>query len=162
MNMDHLKRPAVFAGLVIVVGVAFAASPHFVKGPTAALDSGNAVVSWKEAGLGTNVLIEYDASAHADVIYQCVTNSNRCPAATNKQKLDENVHAYGAFSSGKNGQITASLTITPLNSTLSCPPGQKRELVSVSYTGIRLDDLTTPLGASAVPSSLSQSGFECP
>jgi hypothetical protein len=162
MNLDHLKRPVLFAGLIVVIGVASAASPHFVKGPTAVLDNGNAVVSWKEAGLGSNVLIEYDASAHADVLYQCVTNSNHCPAATNKQKLDANVHAFGAFSSGKNGAITASLTISPPDSTLSCPPGQRRELVSVSYTGIRLDDLTTPVGAPATPSSLSQSGFECP
>jgi hypothetical protein len=162
MNINHFDRPVLLVGLLVVIGTASAANPHFTRGPTAALVNGNAQVSWKEAGLGTNQLIEYDASAHADVLYQCVTNSHRCPAASNKQQLTQNVHAYGAFSSGKNGQITASLTITPPDSTLSCPQGQSRQMVSASYTGIRLDDLTTPVGAAATPSSLSQSGFECP
>jgi hypothetical protein len=52
------------------------------------------------------------------------------------------VSATGTFNSGKNGQVTASLTVNPPPSDISCPPGQSLELASVSYTNITLTDTT--------------------
>jgi hypothetical protein len=52
------------------------------------------------------------------------------------------VSATGTFNSGKNGQVTASLTAQPPPSDISCPPGQSLQLAQVSYTNIVLTDTT--------------------
>lgn len=154
-------------GLVLAVlavsGVALAASAHFVRRPTSTIDNdGNLVVSWKEAGLGDTAVVEYEASADAHAKYQCVNRGGKCPAASNKEEVFGPVSAAGAFASGKNGSITASLTMEPPPATLDCPGNQTVELVSVSYEDIALLDITNNLAAQADPSSLSQSGPECP
>ncbi len=48
------------------------------------------------------------------------------------------VSASGEFTSGKNGQITGSLTLMPPSTTLTCPGGQHVVLVSVSYTNVQV------------------------
>lgn len=150
--------------LALATGVAFAASPHFVNGPDASLNTstGSVTVTWKEAGLGDTTLVSYEASADGRARYQCVNHGDKCPAAANKQDVFGPVSATGTFASGKNGSITASLTIQPPASTLDCPGNQIIKLVSVSYTDIALADLTNNVVASADPSSLSMSGPECP
>jgi hypothetical protein len=52
------------------------------------------------------------------------------------------VIATGTFNSGKNGQDTASLTVSPPLSDISCPPGQGLELALVTYTNLVLADTT--------------------
>lgn len=142
---------------------AVAASAHFVRGPFASLNGdGSVTVNWKEAGLGDTTLVDYSATAVASARYQCVNHGGRCPAASNKEDVLANVSAGGSFSSGKNGSITASLTMGPPAGTLDCPGNQHLELVSVSYTNIRLSDLTNGVSASATPSGLAMSGPECP
>jgi len=146
-----------------IIGTALAASPHFVRGPDASINNtGDVTVTWKEAGLGNNVTVQYEASADAAAKYQCVNNGGKCPAASNKQEVFGPVSASGAFSSGKNGTITGSLTFSPPSATLVCPGNQVLKLVSVSYSGIALADLTNGIYADASPSSLSLSGPECP
>lgn len=155
-------RWLVLGSLIVASGAALAASPHFVRGPTATLSSPDVTVTWKEAGLGDTVMIDYEASADAIAKYQCVNHGGNCPAASNKEEVSGPVSATGSFASGKNGSITGSLTIEPPAATLDCPGNQRTELVSVSYSGIALADLTNDLVASATPSSLSFSGPECP
>lgn len=157
-------RWLVLGSLAVAAGAAFAASPHFVRGPTASINTstGNVTVSWKEAGLGDTVSIAYIATANATARYQCVNHGGKCPQASNKQDVSGPVSAQGTFSSGKNGSITASLTITPPASTLQCPGNQIVEMTAVSYTNITLTDLTNNISALATPSSLGMSGPECP
>jgi hypothetical protein len=52
------------------------------------------------------------------------------------------VIATGTFNSGRNGQDTASLTVSPPLSDISCPPEQGLELASVTYTNVGLSDTT--------------------
>lgn len=163
MNSNNPHRIALAAALALAIGTVSAASPHFVKGPDASINSdGEVTVSWKEAGLGSTTTVFYEASADANARYQCVNRGGNCPAAANKQDVTGPVLADGEFQSGRNGQITASLTILPPESTLVCPGNQVLELVSVSYTGIALADVTNNVVAYATPSSLSISGPECP
>ena len=164
MNSNNPHRLVLAAALALAIGAVSASSPHFVKGPDASINSrnGNVTVSWKEAGLGSTTTVFYEASADANARYQCVNRGGNCPAAANKQDVTGPVSAEGQFNSGKNGQITASLTIEPPESTLNCPGNQVRALVSVSYTGIALADLTNDVVALADPSSLSMAGPECP
>jgi hypothetical protein len=72
----------------------------------------------------------------ADAVYAGKNNGQQCPNAANKVNVQADVSATGTFTSGKNGQITACLTVEPPPTTLTCPPGQDLVLVSVSYTNV--------------------------
>jgi hypothetical protein len=52
------------------------------------------------------------------------------------------VSQTGTFNSGKNGNVTASLTVSPPPSDISCPPGQSLQLAQVSYTNVAITDTT--------------------
>lgn len=137
---------AVFAPLVLVLAFALPAhadSPHFVRA-SADLSGTNLNVSFKEAGLGTNQLINYTASADATATYVCVNKGGANPSASNKTTVSGPVTASGTFSSGKNGQVTASLTLNPPppGSGFSCPPGQSQQTAEVSYTNVSITDNT--------------------
>ena len=124
-------------------GAASADSPHFIRA-SASLSGVNLVVSFKEAVLGTNQLINYTASANATATYVCVNKGGGNPSASNKTSSQGPVSASGTFSSGKNGSVNASLTVTPppVPATFSCPPGQKLETAQVTYTGVSITDTT--------------------
>ena len=92
-----------------------------------------------------------------------MNNGNKCPAAVNKQEVRSHISSFGAFNSGKNGTINGALTLAAPAATLSCPPGQHRELTAASFTNITLTDLTSgPANVPSTPSSLSFAGPECP
>ena len=130
--------------LVMAAPSALAVSPHFVNA-SAQLSGANLVVSFKEAGLGTNQLINYTASADATATYVCVNRGGANPSASNKTTVSGPVSASGTFSSGKNGNVTASLTLMPPlpPATFSCPNGQRQATAQVSYTNVAITDTTT-------------------
>jgi hypothetical protein len=131
-----------FTAVALIAQQALAVSPHFIFA-RADLQGTNLVVSWKEAGLGTNQLITYTASADATVTYVCVNRGGGNPSASNKTTISGPVSATDQFSSGKNGQVTASLTLTPPGpGGFSCPPGQSREIAQVVYTNVQITDVT--------------------
>jgi hypothetical protein len=135
--------------LALSMSNAFAASPHFISASASVDSSGNLVVSWKEAGLGDNVLINYMTSASATATYVCVNGGQHNPSASNKTTVSGPVSASGAFNSGKNGNITASLTAAPPSAgSFSCPPGQSLELASVTYDNVTLTDQTNNISVS--------------
>ena len=142
---------ALCAPLVLVVPFATAAhadSPHFVR-TSAQLSGVNLTVNFKEAGLGTNQLIDYVAAADGTAVYVCVNKGGANPSASNKTTVNGPVTASGSFSSGKNGQVTASLTLTPPGpGSFSCPSGQSREVAQVSYTDVTITDTTNGVSAS--------------
>jgi len=128
--------------LFVTAQPAQAVSPHFVQA-SAELSGTSLVVSFKEAGLGTNQLIAYVASADATATYVCVNRGGANPSAANKTTITEPVSETGTFSSGKNGQVTASITISaPGAGSFSCPPGQSLELAQVTYTNVLITDTT--------------------
>jgi hypothetical protein len=129
--------------LLLAVSPVFAASPHFIKVSASITNSGNLVVSWKEAGLGNDELIQYLANANATAEYACVNGGGKHPQATNKETVNGPVSAAGSFSSGKNGTINGSLTLTPPSAgSFSCPAGQSLVLARVIYYDVSLSDLT--------------------
>ena len=121
---------------------ALAQNEHFVRASGSLNNDGSLTVSFKEAGLGTNQLIDYTLTADATATYVCVNRGGANPSASNKTTVSGPVSASGTFSSGKNGQVTASLTVSPPPSDISCPPGQSLELASVTYTNVTLTDTT--------------------
>jgi hypothetical protein len=142
--MSRVSKLLLFTGLFLVIGMpaALADSPHFVRAD-ASTDGANLVVSFKEAGLGTNQLINYEATADATATYVCVNNGGKNPSAQNKTTVSGPVSATGTFNSGKNGQVTASLTLSPPGpGSFSCPKGQHLDIAEVIYTNVAITDTT--------------------
>jgi hypothetical protein len=76
------------------VSVALAQSPHFVRADaTIDRQTGDLIVSWKEAGLGANTLIEYTLSGSASVGYACINKGGKHPQASNKETVNGPVDA---------------------------------------------------------------------
>src|SRR6266516_4328279 len=126
--------PMMLAGFVMAAPAALAVSPHFISASGTLNADGSLTVKFKEAGLGTNQNINYLLTAN--------------PSAQNKTTVSGPVSATGTFSSGKNGKVTASLTVSPPPSDITCPPGQSLQLTSVSYTGVTLTDTTNNVSVS--------------
>jgi hypothetical protein len=128
------------------VGVVLADSPHFISASDALSNTenlGDLVVSFKEAGLGTNASISYTAAADGTATYACINGGGNHPAASNKETVSGPITANGQFSSGKNGTISQSLTIEePSPGTFSCPGGQTFVLADVSFKNVSITDTT--------------------
>lgn len=139
------KLMAVVAAAVavaVLAPVALAVSPHFINA-SANLSGTSLVVSFKEAGLGSNQNIDYLASATASATYVCVNRGGGNPSAGNKTTVTAPVSQTGTFNSGKNGNVTGSLTISaPGPGSFSCPSGQSLQLASVTYSGVSITDTT--------------------
>jgi hypothetical protein len=138
----------VFATAALAVPAALADSPHFTRASGTLNSDGSLTVAFKEAGLGTNQNIDYVLSADGTATYVCVNRGGSNPSAQNKTTVNGPVSASGTFSSGKNGQVSASLTVSPPPSDISCPPGQSLQLASVSYTNVTLTDTTNNVSIS--------------
>lgn len=140
--------PMILAAFVMAAPAALAVSPHFINASGTLNSNGSLTVNFKEAGLGTNQLINYELTADATATYVCVNKGGANPSAQNKTTVSGPVTATGTFSSGKNGNVTASLTVNPPPSDISCPPGQSLELASVSYSNVTLTDTTNQVSIS--------------
>src|SRR5215208_8444389 len=149
-----MRKIGIIAVLSLMAGVlaavpALAQNEHFIRASGSVNNTTGALtVSFKEAGLGTNQLINYTLTADATATYVCVNRGGGNPSAQNKTTVSGPVTASGTFSSGKNGQVTASLTVSPPPSDISCPPGQSLELASVTYTNVVLTDTTNNVSIS--------------
>jgi hypothetical protein len=122
---------------------AVAQNPHFTNASASIQSSGNLKVSFKEAGLGNNQLVSFQATADATAVYACFNRGGNHPQATNKTTVSGPVSGFGTFSSGQNGQIKQSLTLSPPGpGSFSCPNGQNMVLASVSYSNVAIKDIT--------------------
>jgi hypothetical protein len=135
--------------LALVTGAASAQNAHFIK--TSAGFSGsspNLEVTFKEAGLGDNLLVNISASAQASAVYACINGGGNHPQAANKATISGAVQASGTFSV-KNGTTSGTLTLVPPGpGSFSCPNGQKLVLASVTYSGVMLTDTTNSVSES--------------
>ena len=148
MSRKFTVLAAMLAFVLVVASPAMAQNEHFVRASGTLNNNGSLTVSFKEAGLGTNQLINYELTADATATYVCVNRGGANPSAQNKTTVAGPVSATGTFNSGKNGQVTASLTVSPPPSDISCPRGQSLELASVSYTNVTLTDITNDVSIS--------------
>ena len=138
----------VFAAVALIAQQALAVNPHFVSASPTLNNNGTLTVNFKEAGLGDNQLINYRLTADASATYVCVNKGGGNPSAQNKTTVAGPVSAEGSFNSGKNGNVTASLTLSPPPSDISCPKGQSLQLAQVTYNNVTLTDLTNNLTVS--------------
>jgi hypothetical protein len=152
MNLRTMVRGGLLACVLVAVSgavsPALADSPHFVKASAAGDGAGNLVVSFKEAGLGNNQNIDYTASADATALWGCVNKGGNHPQAQNKEAFSGLVTATGTFSSGRNGQISASLTLTPPGvGQLDCPDDMVVTLLQVTSSNVSISDDTNGITA---------------
>jgi len=143
-----LALAGLLAVAALAVPAALATSPHFINATGSLNADGSLTVNFKEAGLGTNQNITYTLSGNGTAIYVCVNKGGGNPSASNKTAVAGPVSATGTFSSGKNGQVTASLTVSPPFQDIGCPNGQSQQLASVTYTGMTLTDTTNNVSIS--------------
>jgi hypothetical protein len=139
--------------LAFGVTSAFAANARFINAHASVDSRGNLVATWKETGLGDTQLIAYTASANAAATWVCVNGGGANSSASNKTMVTGPVSASGTFSSGKNGNVTASLAASPPSLPLFCPGngsknGQQAQLAMVTYTDMTLGDETNHITAS--------------
>jgi len=135
----------VAAALVLIAGPAVANNPHYVKDPTATVQGNSLTVSWKAAGLGSQETVDFSLTGTADVSSQCFTKSGNPVNGVPKRETVA-VNVTGTFPV-RNGQVTGSLTVSPL-STLTCTGNQQVRILSVGF------DLTLT-GAGLPPVQLS-------
>ncbi len=90
-------------------------------------------------------------------VYACQNNGGNFPNDPKKTTVSGPVTASGDFTSGKNGQITGSLTLSPPATTLTCPSGQHVVLVSVSYTNVQVSGGGD---TAAIPGTFSRTFFD--
>lgn len=150
----------VVTALACALSVAWAQNVRFTKA-SATLAGPDLVVSWKEGGLGGNQNINYVASAYAVATYVCVTSGGACHDVSNQLRVEGPVTATGTFMSGKNGSVTASLTLEPLGPPNYACPGDLR-LSTVSYSNIQITDNNNNITKTTTPSAISATLFECP
>lgn len=137
-----LALPMMLTGLVMGAPAALAVNAHFVSASGTVNSDGSLTVKFKEAGLGTNQNIDYTLTAQGTATWVCVNKGGANPSAQNKTTVNGPVSASGTFNSGKNGNVTASLTVQPPPSDISYPKGQTLMLASASYTDVTLTDTT--------------------
>jgi hypothetical protein len=70
---------AMLAMALVAAAPALAVSPHFVSADATLNPNGTLTVAFKEAGLGTNQLINYELSADATATYVCVNKGGQQP-----------------------------------------------------------------------------------
>jgi len=138
---------AIVAMMAFGAGTASATSgAHFFSATASVADNGNLVVSFDEAGVGTQT-VNLSISGQGNATYACINGGGNHPKAANKQNVNGPVGASGNFAPTKNGRVDGSLSASPPPSTLTCPSGQTFVLACVSYTGITLTDNTNGVTA---------------
>src|SRR5262245_47157708 len=137
--MKRLLLPVAAAAALFGAATAQAANPHFIRTTAAIEADGDLTASFKMAGLGDNETITIVLSADATATYACKNNGNNFPSDPKKRTVAGPVSAAGEFTSGQNGQVTGSLTVSPPPSGgLDCPGNQREVLAVVSYTDVSL------------------------
>jgi len=132
--------------LVMASVVDWAQSPHFIGTAQVAgiFSDGGISASFKEAGLGDNVLVTYELAGKFSADYGCVNHGGNHPQAANKEAVVGDVGAIATFQSGKNGNVVGTVTFVPPSASeeLSCPGNQVAVLADISYSDLTLQDVT--------------------
>jgi hypothetical protein len=140
------------------------ANAHFIGDASAVVDAAGALtVSWKEAGLGNNQNVDYTTTADASGQFQYFNKGGNKPQGQPFQFGPTTVTASGTFASGKNGNITASLTAdapAPTQEILDAQTSANWVLKeTVTYSNITLTDTTNGIVATVSPSSVGPVTF---
>ena len=158
----QIKLSHCLLGLALVATAALAASPKFLRAPSASLGSPKVIVSWTEVGLGDTQTVNYKASAIVAARWQCLNRGNKCPSASNKAEVIAPIETGGTFGVDRNGRISGTLEIPAPTAGLVCPNGQVPTVAYALFTNITLTDTTNKISSLTNPSELPYEVPECP
>jgi hypothetical protein len=141
LNLMHrltIPVAVVCAGLV-ATSVAFASSPHFVKGPTYSATTSALTASGKAAGLANEPTAAFLTAEQVDVFYQCRNHGQNF--APGHPATSTGVTGPSKDFAPHNGQITFSVSLpAPVPSAADACPSKKWTVVvsRVDYLGVTL------------------------
>jgi hypothetical protein len=117
---------------------------HFFSATGSVDSTGALVVTWDEAGLGSDTVNYSLDVTDASATYACINGGGNHPKAANKETFNGPLPTANGTFTPKNGRVRpGGLSTGPLSAgTFSCPGGQRLVLASVSYSGITLTDTT--------------------
>ena len=138
-----------------------AQSPHFIKGPTATLDTntGEYCVSFKEAGLGSGpVTYTITAGTGTTFTYQCFTKSGNNPQGS-PNSVSGSGDSTSTTITPHNGTVSSTICLIPEQDGASCQGGGLvLRLVGTDYDNVTFSD---GLG-NVIPIADACSGSGCP
>ena len=137
------------------------AGPHFVKGPTATLDTntGEYCVSFKESGLGSGpVTYTITAGTGTTFTYQCFTKSGNNPQGS-PNSVSGSGDSTSTTITPHNGTVSSTICLIPEQGGASCQGGGLvLRLIGADYDTVTFTD---GLGTTVnIPDACSGSG--CP
>ncbi len=159
------KTIAVFGVLMGTIGTSYAANPHFIGKVRATINNATGAVQmcFKVAGLGNNENIDIAANGDATATYVCRNAGGNCPNAANKKTVTGPVSATQTFTSDRNGQVEACITLDPPSAGgFTCPGNQQVVLSSVSFSNLKVTAGANGPSATATPPALSIDRGACP
>lgn len=133
------------AALLFTSSTALAANPHFVSVSATEEADFDLRVRFKEAGLGANETVTIEVAALFSATFECFNKSGKVPNDPKKTNIVTDVSETDDFTSGKNGSVTATITLSPLDASdvgFSCPPGQQAVRSNVSWSDVTITDKT--------------------
>lgn len=120
--------------MALTTPAAHASDPHFghtdASGPD---DNGSLTISFTMVNLSIGARITVTASSLAKATYACQNRGGNFPSDPKKKEEVEWVATSGKFTANLFGRIRGKLVLDPPHSTLKCPPGQKKVLMSISH-----------------------------
>jgi len=138
-----------------------AQSPHFIKGPTATLDTntGEYCVSFKEAGLGSGpVTYTITAGTGTTFTYQCFTKSGNNPQGS-PNSVSGSGDSTSTTITPHNGTVSSTICLIPEQDGASCQGGG----LSLRLVGTDYDNVTFSDGlGNVIPIADACSGSGCP
>ena len=135
------------AAALAAAASSFAINAHFLKADGTVDPKGVLVVDFKLAGLGDNVTDQITLTTQADATYQCFNNGSNAPQGVPFQIPTQVLTTTGDFTSGKNGNIVATIEAgppdpAPAAAVSKCLDQGNKKLcmLAVSYSNSSLSD----------------------
>src|SRR4030095_8119506 len=135
------------AAALAAAATSMAISAHFLRADGTVDPKGVLVVDFKLAGLGANVTDKITLTTHADATYQCFNNGSNAPQGEPFQVPTQVLTTTGDFTSGKNGNIVATIEAGPPDPAPAAAVSkcldqgdQKLCLLALSYGNTSLSD----------------------
>ena len=141
---------------------------HFFSASASVNNQGALLLSWDESGVGQQQ-VNYSLDIQSEsAVYACFNHGGNHPQASNKEGPAGPINTSLGTFSPLNGRVRVkdfAVPDTPLASTLSCPSGQTRRIVQVTYVLGDLTDTTNNVSFSLAPGpgcvSLDPTNFPC-
>jgi hypothetical protein len=144
-------------GVPLLLVVTAAGSSATLSGPTL-------VVDVSESGLSPGAADTVTTTAAQSVTYECVPIGGKHRSGSRKRTFAARVQRTDRFTADQDGKLAGSQMLDPASAVslgFGCTSGRIVTLVSVSYTGVRVDD-TTSGASTSIPGTFTYTNPAAP